>query len=115
LSDAKKEGRRYQLIFLDPPTFSNSKRMDHTLDIKRDHVELINQATALLDDGGVLIFSCNTHGFKLDQKHLEEYAIRDITRMTTSEDFRRKPAHVCWCLAWDADSLNILMNANTRK
>ena len=106
LSDAKKAGRRYQLIFLDPPTFSNSKRMDHTLDIKRDHVELINQTMALLDDGGVLIFSCNTHGFKLDQKHLEEYSIRDITRMTTSEDFRRKPAHICWCLARDADSLN---------
>jgi 23S rRNA (guanine2445-N2)-methyltransferase / 23S rRNA (guanine2069-N7)-methyltransferase len=115
LSDAKKEGRRYQLIFLDPPTFSNSKRMDHTLDIKRDHVELINQAMALLDDGGVLIFSCNTHRFKLDQKHLEEYSIRDITRMTTSEDFRRKPAHVCWCLARDDDSISNLMNANSRK
>jgi 23S rRNA (guanine2445-N2)-methyltransferase / 23S rRNA (guanine2069-N7)-methyltransferase len=107
LSDAKNEGRRYQLIFLDPPTFSNSKRMDHTLDIKRDHVELINQAMELLDDGGVLIFSCNAHGFKLDQKQLEEYSIRDITRMTTSEDFRRKPAHVCWCLARDADTLKI--------
>ncbi len=105
LSDAKHEGRRYQLIFLDPPTFSNSKRMDHTLDIKRDHVELINQTMELLDDDGVLIFSCNAHGFKLDQKHLGEYAIRDITGMTTPEDFRRKPAHVCWCLARDADTL----------
>jgi 23S rRNA (guanine2445-N2)-methyltransferase / 23S rRNA (guanine2069-N7)-methyltransferase len=105
LSDAKNEGRRYQLIFLDPPTFSNSKRMDHTLDIKRDHVELINQTMELLDDDGVLIFSCNAHGFKLDKKHLEQYSIRDITRMTTSEDFRRKPAHVCWCLARDAETL----------
>jgi 23S rRNA (guanine2445-N2)-methyltransferase / 23S rRNA (guanine2069-N7)-methyltransferase len=105
LSDAKNEGRRYQLIFLDPPTFSNSKRMDHTLDIKRDHVELINQTMELLDDDGVLIFSCNAHGFKLDKKHLEQYSIREITRMTTSEDFRRKPAHVCWCLARDAETL----------
>ncbi len=105
LSDANKEGRRYQLIFLDPPTFSNSKRMDHTLDIKRDHVELIKQAMELLDDGGVLIFSCNAHGFKLDQEQLDEYSIRDITRMTTSEDFRRKPAHACWCLASNADTL----------
>ena len=115
LSDAKKEVRRYQLIFLDPPTFSNSKRMDHTLDIKRDHVELINQAMALLDDCGVLIFSCNTHGFKLDQQHLEEYSMRDITRMTTSEDFRRRPAHVCWCLARNADSINNLMKVYTGK
>jgi 23S rRNA G2069 N7-methylase RlmK/C1962 C5-methylase RlmI len=61
----------------------------------------------LLDDDGVLIFSCNAHGFKLDQKHLGEYSIRDITRMTTSEDFRRKPAHVCWCLARDAETLKI--------
>jgi len=105
LFDAKKKARRYQLIFLDPPTFSNSKRMDHTLDIKRDHVELIKNAMELLDDGGMLIFSCNAHGFKLDQKHLEEYSIRDITRMTTSEDFRRKQAHVCWCLARDASIL----------
>jgi len=105
LSVAKNEGRRYQLIFLDPPTFSNSKRMDYTLDIKRDHVELINQTMELLDDDGVLIFSCNAHGFKLDQKRLGEHSIRDITRMTTSEDFRRKPAHVCWCLARDADIL----------
>jgi len=105
LYDAKKAGRRYQLIFLDPPTFSNSKRMDHTLDIKRDHVELIKQTMELLDDNGVLIFSCNAHGFKLDQIHLQEYSVRDITGMTTSEDFRRKPAHVCWCLARDGDTL----------
>ena len=105
LYDAKKAGRLYQLIFLDPPTFSNSKRMDHTLDIKRDHVELIKQTMELLDNDGVLIFSCNAHGFKLDQIHLEEYSVRDITRMTTSEDFRRKPAHVCWCLARDVDTL----------
>ena len=105
LIDAKKEGRRYQLIFLDPPTFSNSKRMDHTFDIKRDHVELLKHTMELLDDNGILIFSSNAHGFKLDQTHLETYSIRDITRMTTTEDFRRKPAHVCWCLARNADIL----------
>ena len=102
LTDAKKKGECYQLIFLDPPTFSNSKRMDHTLDIRRDHVELINQAMSVLDDDGLLIFSSNARGFKLDEQQLEEYALRDITRMTTAEDFRRKPAHVCWCLAKNA-------------
>ncbi len=105
LTGAEKEGRRYQLIFLDPPTFSNSKRMEHTLDIKRDHVDLIKQTMTILDDGGVLIFSCNAHGFKLDGKQLEQYSIRDITRMTTSEDYRRKPAHACWCLASEAGKL----------
>jgi 23S rRNA G2069 N7-methylase RlmK/C1962 C5-methylase RlmI len=80
--------------------------MDHTLDIKRDHVELINQAMSLLDEDGVMIFSCNAHGFKLDEAQLDQYTIRDITRMTTSEDYRRKPAHACWCLAKNSSALN---------
>jgi 23S rRNA (guanine2445-N2)-methyltransferase / 23S rRNA (guanine2069-N7)-methyltransferase len=105
LDEAQKKARRYQLIFMDPPTFSNSKRMDHTLDIKRDHVELIKRAMALLDDNGLMIFSCNAHGFKLDEAVLGEFAVRDITRITTSEDYRRKPAHVCWCLARDSGGL----------
>jgi 23S rRNA (guanine2445-N2)-methyltransferase / 23S rRNA (guanine2069-N7)-methyltransferase len=105
LDEARKKARRYQLIFMDPPTFSNSKRMDHTLDIKRDHVELIKRAMALLDDNGLMIFSCNPHGFKLHEAMLGEFAVRDITRMTTSEDYRRKPAHGCWCLARDSGGL----------
>jgi 23S rRNA (guanine2445-N2)-methyltransferase / 23S rRNA (guanine2069-N7)-methyltransferase len=102
LEDESNKGSRYQLIFLDPPTFSNSKRMDHTLDIRRDHVALIRQAMAILAEDGLLIFSCNARGFKLDEAALDGYALHDITRMTTTEDFRRKPAHVCWCLAKDA-------------
>jgi 23S rRNA G2069 N7-methylase RlmK/C1962 C5-methylase RlmI len=105
LDEARQHGRRYQVIFLDPPTFSNSKRMDHTLDIRRDHVDLIQQAMALLDDQGVMIFSCNAKGFKLDTKSLEMFSLRDITRMTTPEDYRRKPAHSCWCLAKNPEAL----------
>ena len=105
LDDENSKGRSYQLIFLDPPTFSNSKRMDHTLDIRRDHAALIRQAMAILANDGLLIFSCNARGFKLDKAALDGYALRDITRLTTSEDFRRKPAHVCWCLAKDASQL----------
>lgn len=106
LDQAEQQGRRYQLIFLDPPTFSNSKRMSQTLDIKRDHVQLIEQAMALLEDDGVLIFSCNAKGFRLDEESLAQFSVRDISRATTSEDYRRKPAHVCWCLAKRADVLN---------
>ena len=105
LAEAEKQGKRYQLIFLDPPTFSNSKRMDRTLDIKRDHVELIRQTATLLDDNGILIFSSNARGFKLDEKGLSEFALRDITRITTAEDYRRKPAHVCWCIAKNVATL----------
>lgn len=105
LDDENNKSGSYQLIFLDPPTFSNSKRMDRTLDIRRDHVALIRQAMAILADDGLLIFSCNARGFKLDEAALEGYALRDISRMTTTEDFRRKPVHVCWCLAKDAAQL----------
>lgn len=105
LVEAQRQGRRYQVIFLDPPTFSNSKRMERTLDIRRDHVDLIQLAMPLLDDQGVMIFSSNAKGFKLDRGSLEAFALRDITGLTTSEDYRRKPAHVCWCIARNPDSL----------
>jgi 23S rRNA (guanine2445-N2)-methyltransferase / 23S rRNA (guanine2069-N7)-methyltransferase len=97
--DAKREGHSYQVIFLDPPTFSNSKKMAQTLDISRDHVELINLVMKLLDDEGILIFSCNAKRFKLDEDKLANYSIQDITKLTTSEDFKRKPLHKCWCLS----------------
>jgi 23S rRNA (guanine2445-N2)-methyltransferase / 23S rRNA (guanine2069-N7)-methyltransferase len=105
LGTAAESGNRYQLIFLDPPTFSNSKKMETILDIKRDHADLIDKVMALLDEQGVLIFSCNTRNFKLDSDALSDYVMRDITKPTTSEDFRRKPAHKCWCLATNADAL----------
>ncbi len=97
--DAKREGHSYQVIFLDPPTFSNSKKMTQTLDISRDHVELINLTMKLLDDEGILIFSCNAKRFTLDEEKLSDYSIQDVTRLTTSEDFKRKPLHKCWCLS----------------
>lgn len=99
LWDAKREGHRYQVIFLDPPTFSNSKKMTQTLDINRDHVELINLAMRLLEDDGILLFSCNARHFKLDEVQLDKYSIQDITKLTTSEDFKRKPLHGCWCFS----------------
>lgn len=99
LWDAKREGHSYQVIFLDPPTFSNSKKMTQTLDINRDHVELINLTMKLLDDEGMLIFSCNAKRFKLDEEKLNNYSIQDVTKLTTSEDFKRKPLHKCWCLS----------------
>ena len=105
LETAAETGNRYQLIFLDPPTFSNSKKMETILDIKRDHAELIDKVMALLDEQGVLIFSSNARNFKLDSDALSDYILRDITKQTTSEDFRRKPAHKCWCLARNADAL----------
>jgi 23S rRNA (guanine2445-N2)-methyltransferase / 23S rRNA (guanine2069-N7)-methyltransferase len=99
LWDAKRAGLSYQLIFLDPPTFSNSKKMTQTFDVSRDHVELINHTMHLLEDDGLLIFSCNAKKFRLDIANLADYFIQDITALTLSEDFRKKPKHKCWCIS----------------
>ena len=102
LLQARAEGQKFELIFLDPPTFSNSKKMERTLDIRRDHVELIEAALALLDETGLLLFSCNAKAFRLDIDALADYSISDISGLTTTEDFRRKPAHRCWIISRSA-------------
>lgn len=92
---------RYGLIFMDPPTFSNSKRMDETLDIQRDHAQLIEQAMQLLEEDGVLIFSNNYRRFKMDDAIVQKYAVKDITRGSIPEDFSRNARiHNCWELRW---------------
>lgn len=89
--------RRFDLIFLDPPSFSASKRMEGTLDIQRDHVELILAATALLDPDGLLIFSNNLRRFRMDRESLADLEIADISAKTLPIDFARNPRiHNCW-------------------
>jgi len=91
--------RRYELIFLDPPTFSTSKRMQDTLDIERDHPGLILAAGRLLSPDGILIFSTNFRRFRLNQEGLEEFAVEDISRATLPKDFERNPRiHQCFKL-----------------
>lgn len=88
---------QFDLILLDPPTFSNSKRMQGTLDVQRDHVQLILDSAALLAPGGVLYFSTNRRGFKLDEAALSGLVAKDITKQTLDEDFKRPPpSHRCW-------------------
>ena len=82
---------RYDLIYLDPPTFSNSKRMKTSFDIQRDHVQLLTRTLELLSPDGVLIFSCNLRKFKLDKKKLSQWDVKDITRATIPKDFQRNP------------------------
>ena len=91
------DAEKFDLIFLDPPTFSNSKRMNKTLDVQRDHVRLIEQAMTRLDDGGTLIFSCNRRGFKLDANALAHFRITDVTARSLDVDFsRQRPPHYCY-------------------
>ncbi len=88
---------RFGLIFLDPPTFSTSKRMEGTFDVQRDHVALIRDAVALLAPDGELIFSNNLRRFRMDKDALPGLEIEDITRETIPKDFARNPRiHNCW-------------------
>jgi 23S rRNA (guanine2445-N2)-methyltransferase / 23S rRNA (guanine2069-N7)-methyltransferase len=87
----------FDIIFLDPPSFSNSSKMQKTLDLLRDHELLIDQTMALLKGNGLLLFSSNKKSFKLTESLLSRYKINDITRDTIPEDFKRKPGvHRCW-------------------
>jgi 23S rRNA (guanine2445-N2)-methyltransferase / 23S rRNA (guanine2069-N7)-methyltransferase len=89
--------KQYDLIFLDPPTFSNSKRMDDVFDVQNDHVQVIKNATALLADNGVLYFSTNFRRFKMELSALSDLVIEDISASTIPEDFLRNPRiHYCW-------------------
>jgi 23S rRNA (guanine2445-N2)-methyltransferase / 23S rRNA (guanine2069-N7)-methyltransferase len=90
-------GRRYGLIFLDPPTFSTSKRMQGTLDVQRDHVALIRSALEHLEPDGTLIFSTNLRRFRMDTQALGDLSLTDITAATLPRDFARNPwVHACW-------------------
>ena len=87
----------YELIFLDPPTFSNSKRMENHFDIQIDYIELINNTIALLTDEGVLYFSTNFKRFKMDIELFADAVIEDISPSTIPQDFSRSPrVHYCW-------------------
>ena len=86
----------YDLVVMDPPTFSNSKRMKDFLDIQRDHAELINQSLRVLRPGGVLYFSTNYRKFQLDKDKIETPVIKNITGATTPFDFQGKLFRYCY-------------------
>lgn len=89
----------YDLIFLDPPTFSNSRGMEGTFDIQRDHVELLQATSRLLATGGTLIFSNNLRKFQMDREALSDLHIEDVSRKTLPLDFERNPRiHNCWLI-----------------
>ena len=97
LEEQEPRGARFDLIFLDPPTFSNSKRMEGVLDVQRDHVGMIRRSLKLLRPAGRLVFSTNYSRFKLDERALEDLAIVDISAATVPKDFERHARiHKCF-------------------
>jgi len=89
---------RFDLIMLDPPSFSNSKRMQATFDVQRDQFELLRDTLDLLAPGGELFFSNNRQGFRLDDQIQELAQVEEITSRTVPQDFKRHQPHRCWLL-----------------
>lgn len=96
LEDAAFAGKQFDLIVMDPPSFSNSKKMMDELDVQRDQVKLVDGAMRLLAPNGVLYFSNNLRSFTLDDRLAADYAVQDISAQSVPEDFRNKKIHQCW-------------------
>ena len=87
----------FDVIMLDPPSFSNSKKMEDVLDVQRDHVMLIKRCMEILSADGVLYFSTNLRSFKLDYDRLFRWDVEDISQKTLDLDFKQNPKiHYCW-------------------
>ncbi len=87
---------RFDVIVLDPPSFSNSKRMQDSFDVQRDQASLLAATLRLLSPGGTLYFSNNRQGFKLDAAVAAMARFEEITARTVPEDFKRRTPHRCW-------------------
>ena len=88
---------QYELIFLDPPTFSNSKRSEDVFDVQRDHVRMLQLTMRLLTDDGTLYFSNNFRKFGLDEALMAQFEIEDISAETIGFDYQRnQKIHRCW-------------------
>ncbi len=94
LREALERREKFDLIVCDPPSFSNSKKMEGVLDVQRDHVWLIESCLAMLTPGGVLYFSNNLRSFKMDESLLAQ--CKDISAQSVPEDFRNKRIHKCF-------------------
>ena len=92
--------RSFDLVFCDPPTFSNSARMADTFDVARDHVALLAKVRHVLTSDGAVVFSTNARRFRLDTAGLEPmFDIEDVSKATIPPDFVRSPRiHQCWVL-----------------
>lgn len=99
LEEQQGKGRRWDLMFIDPPTHSRSKRMEEDFDVQRDHVRVLMLAAMLLAPGGVIVFSNNYTRFRLDRDALQAFGIEDVSAATLPWDFRRSPRiHQCYLM-----------------
>jgi len=90
LVEASKKGRRFHLVILDPPSFSNSRKMKHDFDVQRDYIKYIMLINNLLTEGGLLLFSTNLGTFDFNTRKIHGYEIKEITRDIAAPGFSRK-------------------------
>ncbi|GKO79030.1 ribosomal RNA large subunit methyltransferase K/L [Klebsiella quasipneumoniae] len=97
----RESNEQFDLIFIDPPTFSNSKRMEDAFDVQRDHIRLMTDLKRLLRKGGTIMFSNNKRGFRMDHDGLAALGLKaqEISQKTLSQDFaRNRQIHNCWLI-----------------
>ena len=93
----KTAGEGFDIIFLDPPTFSNSSATENDWEVQSDHQSMIEQCMSILNREGILVFSNNFRRFKLSAEIPANYAVEDRTRWSLQRDFSRNPKiHQCW-------------------
>ncbi|MFG1591156.1 class I SAM-dependent methyltransferase [Halobacteriovorax sp. CON-3] len=91
--EAQKQEQKYDVIILDPPSMSKSKKMDVVFDVQKDHEMLVEHCSKLLNDGGVLYFSNNLRSFKLSESVQQSFEVKDMTRWSIPEDFHDQKIH----------------------
>ncbi len=87
---------KFDVIFLDPPTFSNSKKMKDSFEVERDQEILVHACMAMLNPQGVLFFSNNKRKFRLSDNVLSKYKVKDLTEESIPQDFHDKKIHCCF-------------------
>ncbi|MBX9704231.1 MAG: class I SAM-dependent methyltransferase, partial [Silvanigrellaceae bacterium] len=97
-SFAAKEKEKFDLIIIDPPSFSNSKRMNNIFDVQRDYIMLLKNAEKILSKDGKIFFSNNLRSFKFDAQEFENFEVSSLSEKTVPEDFRNKKIHQSWLL-----------------
>lgn len=91
--EAQKQEKKYDVIILDPPSVSKSKKMDVVFDVQKDHEMLVEHCSKLLNDGGVLYFSNNLRSFKLSESVQQSFEVKDMTKWSIPEDFHDQKIH----------------------
>jgi 23S rRNA (cytosine1962-C5)-methyltransferase len=90
------QGEQYDLIVLDPPSFSASKKMTGSFNVQRDHARLLADTLAVLSPGGTLYFSTNYLGFNLEERALKGRSVEELTPGSLPPDFHQRDIHRCW-------------------